>query len=91
MLFEIHLKLRRQDPENFDLEQLVEAADGYSGPEIEQAVIAALYRGLYQKQPLDTGLLLKEISETIPPVRFPTGGYPERLRDIAREHFVNVA
>ena len=44
-IFEIHLKLRRQDPENFDLAQLVEAADGYSGAEIEQAVIAALYRG----------------------------------------------
>ncbi len=89
-IFEIHLKLRRQDPENFDLAQLVEAADGYSGAEIEQAVIAALYRGLHQKQPLDTGLLLKEISETIP-LSVSRREDIQRLRDIARERFVNVA
>ena len=89
-IFEIHLKLRRQDPENFDLAQLVEAADGYSGAEIEQAVIAALYRGLHQKQPLDTGLLLKEISETMP-LSVSRREDIQRLRDIARERFVNVA
>ncbi len=65
-ILDIHLKLRRQDQEQFDLTRLVEASDGYSGAEIEQAVIAALYRGLHQKQPLNTELLLEEIRETIP-------------------------
>ena len=58
--------------------------------EIEQAVIAARYRGLYQKQPLDTGLLLEEISETIPLSVFRREDI-QRLRDIARACFVNVA
>ena len=89
-IFEIHLKLCRQDPENFDLAPLVEAADGYSGAEIEQAVIAARYRGLYQKQPLDTGLLLEETSETIP-LSVSRREDIQRLRDIARACFVNVA
>lgn len=90
IIFEIHLKLRRQQPKSFDLEQLVEATDGYSGAEIEQAVIAALYRGLHQKQPLNTELLLQEISETIP-LSVSRREDILRLREIGRERFVNVA
>lgn len=90
IIFEIHLKLRRQQPKSFDLEQLVEATDGYSGAEIEQAVIAALYRGLHQKQPLNTELLLQEISETIP-LSVSRREDIQRLREIGRERFVNVA
>ena len=89
-IFEIHLKLRRQDPVDFDLARLVEATDGYSGAEIEQAVIAALYRGLHQKQPLNTELLLEEISETIA-LSVSRREDIQRLREIARERFVNVA
>ena len=48
-IFEIHLRLRKQDPEKFDLRALVEESDGFSGAEIEQAVIAGLYRALHAK------------------------------------------
>ena len=34
----IHLRSRKQDPRSFDLDVLVNASDGYSGAEIEQAV-----------------------------------------------------
>ena len=89
-IFDIHLKLRRQDQEQFDLARLVEASEGYSGAEIEQAVIAALYRGLHQKQPLNTELLLEEIRETIP-LSVSRREDIQRLREMARERFVSVA
>ena len=49
-----------------DLGALVEATEGFSGAEIEQAVIASLYRSLHRKTALDTAILLEEIRETVP-------------------------
>jgi AAA+ superfamily predicted ATPase len=42
----IHLRMRKQDPAAFDLQTIAEGTEGFSGAEIEQAVIAALYRHL---------------------------------------------
>jgi len=85
----IHLKLRRQDPQQFDLQRLVEATEGFSGAEIEQVVIAALYRGLHLKKSLDTELLLKEIGETVP-LSISRREDLQRLRERARGRFVSV-
>jgi len=41
-------------------------ADGFSGAEIEQAVVSALYEAHAQQQPLDQPLLLAEIGRTRP-------------------------
>jgi MoxR-like ATPase len=65
-IFSIHLRLRKQDPAAFDLAQLAEAANGFSGAEIEQVVIAALYRALHQKERLSTAGLLEAIRSTRP-------------------------
>ncbi|MFQ5457203.1 MAG: AAA family ATPase [Myxococcota bacterium] len=65
-IFEIHLALRKQDAARFDLPALVSASEGFSGAEIEQAVIAGLYRALHDKRPLTTEHLLQEIKETLP-------------------------
>jgi SpoVK/Ycf46/Vps4 family AAA+-type ATPase len=43
-IFIIHLRKRALDPARFDLDALTEAADGFSGSEIEQAVVSAIYR-----------------------------------------------
>lgn len=43
MIFRIHLQRRSRDPADFDLPALVAASDGFSGAEIEQAIISALY------------------------------------------------
>src|SRR5881398_323403 len=42
-IFRIHIQRRGRDPLRFDLDALSTAAEGYSGSEIEQAVIAGLY------------------------------------------------
>jgi hypothetical protein len=65
-IFAIHLKLRKQEPDRFDLDLLAESTEGFSGAEIEQAVISALYRSLQTKQPLSTTTLLDAINSTQP-------------------------
>lgn len=42
-IFEIHLRKRRRDPEQFNMDALAEVSKGYSGAEIEQAVLSALH------------------------------------------------
>jgi len=85
----IHLKLRKQDPGQFDFHRLVKATEGFSGAEIEQVVIAALYRGLHLKQPLDTELLVQEISETVP-LSISRREDMQKLREMSRGRFVSV-
>ena len=65
-IFSIHLSKRKQDPAAFDLPALAAASDGFSGAEIEQAVVAATYSALAQQQTLHTAGLLEELSRTRP-------------------------
>jgi SpoVK/Ycf46/Vps4 family AAA+-type ATPase len=88
-IFEIHLKLRRQDPAGIDVAALVLASEGFSGAEIEQAVISGLYRALHAQQQLSTQLLLEELGETVP-LFVSRREDVERLRETARGRFVPV-
>ena len=88
-ILSIHLKLRKQDPRRFDLPALVQVTHGFSGAEIEQAVISGLYRSLHVKHPLDTKLLIEEIQSTIP-LSVSRREDLEQLRAIAKERFVNA-
>ena len=65
-LFALHLHKRGRDPEAFDVTQLAAASNGFSGAEIEQAIIAGLYTAFDRKQQLTTGILLGEIRGTQP-------------------------
>lgn len=87
-ILEIHLRARRQDPAAFDLPRLVEASDGFSGAEIEQAVVAALYGLLAEGAPtLDTPRLLEELERTSP-LSWTHRESIEALREHARDRFV---
>ncbi len=48
-IFKIHLGKRRRDIDRFDLEQLANVCDGFSGAEIEQAIVAAMYEAFAQQ------------------------------------------
>ncbi|MFQ5515129.1 MAG: AAA family ATPase [Myxococcota bacterium] len=89
-IFCIHLELRDQDPARFDLDTLIQASDGFSGAEIEQATIAGLYRALHGRTALTTELLLAELRETRP---LSVSRHEDlvRLREFARDRFVPVA
>lgn len=65
-IFTIHLKKRRLEPNTFDLDVLVAASEGFSGSEIEQAVVAGLYSALGGTGHLDSELLLNELGATRP-------------------------
>jgi AAA+ superfamily predicted ATPase len=65
-LFALHLKKRGRDAAAFDLAGLAAATDGFSGAEIEQSIVSALYTAFGQKQQLTTDILIAEIRSTQP-------------------------
>ncbi len=88
-IWTIHLGLRKQDVKRFDLRKIVSASDGFSGSEIEQAVVAGLYRALHQKTPLTTDLLIEELTNTVP-LSVTRREDIDQLRETAQGRFVNV-
>jgi SpoVK/Ycf46/Vps4 family AAA+-type ATPase len=65
-IFAIHLAKRRQEPSTFNLDELAAATRGFSGAEIEQAVVSALYAAQAQRKPLATGHMIAEAQSTRP-------------------------
>ena len=65
-LLRLHLGKRGLDVGSFALPALAAAAEGFSGAEIEQAVVAGLYAAHAERRPLDTDLLMAEIRSTRP-------------------------
>lgn len=65
-IFTIHLRKRKQDPSAFDLAKLVAASEGFSGAEMEQAIVSALYTAFSVNRALSTEMLLAELASTRP-------------------------
>jgi hypothetical protein len=53
-ILSVHLKKRKRDPKKFDLDTLAEASEGYSGAEIEQAIVGSLHQAYEKKKELTT-------------------------------------
>lgn len=66
-IFKVHLKKRKLEPARFDLPRLVEASEGFSGAEIEQAVISGLHAAVDGGRPLVTADVLESL-QTSPPL-----------------------
>lgn len=66
IIFEVHLAKRGIDSVQFDLDLLVTASTGFSGAEIEQSIVSALYSSHAQGQVLNNQHLLDEIKQTRP-------------------------
>jgi ATP-dependent 26S proteasome regulatory subunit len=65
-IFAIHLRKRHRDPQHFDLKRLAAATPGYSGAEIEQAVIAALYDAFDLDREVTTEDILITVNQSVP-------------------------
>jgi SpoVK/Ycf46/Vps4 family AAA+-type ATPase len=65
-LFTLHLKKRGRDVSGFDVAKLADASEGFSGAEIEQAIVAGLYTAFNNKQQLSTDVLMGELQSTRP-------------------------
>jgi SpoVK/Ycf46/Vps4 family AAA+-type ATPase len=65
-IFSIHLAKRRRNPAEFHLAALAEAAENFSGAEIEQAIISALYDAFSSRSELTTKHILQALRQTVP-------------------------
>lgn len=65
-IFAIHLKKRNLNPEHFDLEELAVAGEGFSGAEIEQAIVAGLYSAIDSPGGVTHLQLMEELRATRP-------------------------
>ncbi|HEU0306423.1 MAG TPA: AAA family ATPase [Lysobacter sp.] len=65
-LFALHLRKRRLDAAAFDLPALATASDGFSGAEIEQAIVSALFAAHAASTPLSDFALRAELRQTRP-------------------------
>jgi len=82
-IFAIHLRKRGRDPEEFDLDKLADHAEGFSGAEIEQAVLSALHHAFSEGAALDTRRILQALQES-PPLSVTMAERVQALRDWAQ-------
>jgi SpoVK/Ycf46/Vps4 family AAA+-type ATPase len=83
-IFNIHLSKRRSDISRFDLEQLAKVSEGFSGAEIEQAIIAAMYEAFAQDREFTQLDIIAAVKSTLPLSRTMTEQVTA-LRDWARQ------
>jgi SpoVK/Ycf46/Vps4 family AAA+-type ATPase len=65
-IFKIHIEKVKRDVKNYEIPALVAAARGFSGAEIEQAIISALHDSFFASRELETQDILKALEETVP-------------------------
>lgn len=65
-ILKIHLEKRDQKIDGLDLKTLAERCGGFSGAEIEQVIVSALYHSYSKEQLVDTPLLSEMITKTEP-------------------------
>jgi AAA+ superfamily predicted ATPase len=65
-IFALHLDRRRLPREGIDLSALATASEGFSGAEIEQTIVSALYATHASSAELDTEALLQALRDTRP-------------------------
>jgi SpoVK/Ycf46/Vps4 family AAA+-type ATPase len=79
----IHLKKRGRDPKQFDLGHLAKISEGYSGSEIEEAVMAALHEAYADGADLDTDRVAAAL-QTSPPLSVTMAEKVRALREWAK-------
>ncbi|MFW5868215.1 MAG: AAA family ATPase [Armatimonadota bacterium] len=65
-IFRIHLARRDRDPATFNLRELAAEGEGFSGSEIEQVVISALYDAFDRGSEVTQADLVENIRNTVP-------------------------
>ena len=65
-IFEIHLRKHRRDPTHYALDRLADQAAGFSGAEIEQAIISAMFSAFDQAREFTTDDICTAIDATVP-------------------------
>ena len=66
VILQIHLRKRGREPEKFDLPAVVPLTEGYSGAELEQLVVSALYRAFPLGRDINTQDLCECAQTSVP-------------------------
>ncbi|MEX1034096.1 MAG: AAA family ATPase [Cellvibrionaceae bacterium] len=88
-IFSIHLNKRDLAAQNFDLDLLADQAEGFSGAEIEQAIVAAIYSAAARKTDVSEQHIVDEIRNTSP-LSVVMAEKISALRNWARERAVSA-
>lgn len=89
LIYEIHLRKRDIDGSQFDLVRLAAASKGFSGAEIEQSVVSAIYTAHASTTKLCNNHILQEI-KTTKPLSVIMAEKISALRDWAGDRTVSV-
>ncbi len=65
-IFRIHLRKRDLDATAFDLDALAAASEGFTGAEIEEAVVSARYLCAAKETPIETADVIDALNRTYP-------------------------
>jgi SpoVK/Ycf46/Vps4 family AAA+-type ATPase len=68
-IFAIHIRKKGRDAGKFDIDRLAAACKGFSGAEIEEAIVTGLYDAFYESPDRDTfsdAHILRALNETVP-------------------------
>jgi ATP-dependent 26S proteasome regulatory subunit len=65
-ILDIHVRKKQRDPAKFDMDKLLEATVDFSGAELEQTVVAALYDAFDSGNDLTTEGLLHTLKDMVP-------------------------
>ena len=65
-ILDIHLRRRGRDPARFALEMIANATEGFSGAELEQLVVSAMYNAFPRNEEVSDAHLLAERATTKP-------------------------
>jgi AAA+ superfamily predicted ATPase len=83
-IFSIHLQRRGRDLARFDVQRLASLSSGFSGAEIEQAIVAGLYEAFAEGGELAQAHVERALAETMP-LSVTLREEIARLRDWARD------
>lgn len=89
-ILNVHLKRRNVSDESIDLETVVKHTEGFSGAELEQLIVSAIYHTYEATSQVDTRLLLRMVVET-KPLSVIMAEQIAGLRDWAQGRAVNVS
>lgn len=89
IIFEIHIKKRGKDINDFDIQALVNRSEGFTGSEIEQVIVSSLYTAFSRGVELTTEIICEEIEGT-QPLSITMAERIHRLRTWAKERTVNA-
>jgi hypothetical protein len=65
-IYKIHITRKKRDPDMFDLQLIANKSENFSGAEIEESVIHAMYQAFYLDREVNSEDILKAIDEIVP-------------------------